>query len=105
MASISSSLLPASALLTAPVVMNVSVPLANTEYTVTIPADARRFSLQARGQTTLQISDQPGQSNTTYFTLRQFNTYGVDSIKGSSTINLYVQSTKPNQVIEVEYWT
>jgi len=105
MASISSSLLPASALLTSPVVMNVSVTLANTEYTVTIPASARRFRLQARAQTTLKISDAVGQSGTTYFTLHPYNTYGVDSIKGSSTINLYVQSTRPNQVIEVEYWT
>lgn len=104
MASISSSILPASALLSSPVVLNFNLTLADTEYTVAIPQSAKRFRLQARGQTTLKISEVSGQSGTTYFTVRPFCTYGIDSIKASSTINLYVQSTKPGQVLELEYW-
>jgi hypothetical protein len=104
MASISSSLLPASALLSLPVVENISLTLANTEYTVAIPAEAKRFRFQARGQTTLKFSEVSGASGTTYYTVHPFNSYGVDSIKGTGIINLYVQSTKANQVLELEYW-
>jgi len=104
MASIGSSVLPASSALSTPGVLNVTILLANTEYTVAIPLGVKHFSLQARGATTLQISEMPGNSNTTYFTLRPYGFYNVDSLIGSSIINLYVQSTKPNQIIEIAYW-
>jgi len=104
MASIGSSILPASALLTSPVVVNFPMPLANTEYTITIPLNAHHFCLQTRGQATLQIAEISGNSNITYFTLHPFNTYNVDSLTGSSTIDLYIRSNKPSQIVEVIYW-
>lgn len=104
MASIGSSVLPASALLSEPLVLNYPMALANTEYTVTIPIGAKHFCLQARGATTLQVSDTSGASGTTYFTLRPYVPYNVDSLKGTGIINLYIQSTKPSQVVEVVYW-
>lgn len=104
MASIGSSILPASALLTSPIVLNFTLALANTEYTITIPINAHHFSIQARGQTTLQIAETVGNSNVTYFTLHPFNSYSVDSLTGSSTINLYVRSSKAAQVLELIYW-
>ena len=104
MASAGSSLLPASALLSSPVVLNYTFALANTEYTVSIPLGAKHFCLQARGATKLQISHISGASNTTYFTLHPYASYNVDSLIGSSIIKLYIISTKPSQVIEVAYW-
>lgn len=104
MASIGSSVLPASALLTAPLVLNYPIALANTEYTVSIPIGAKHFCLQARAGTTLQISDTVGDSNTNFFTLRPYVPYNVDSLIGGAIINLYIRSSKPSQVIEIVYW-
>lgn len=104
MASIGSSVLPASSAMTSPGVLNVTLLLAATEYTLTIPIGVKHFSLQARGATTLQISEIPGNSGSVFFTVRPYGFYNVDSLTGSGIINLYVQSTKPNQIIEIAYW-
>lgn len=103
MASVGSSLLPASALLTTPFIVNYALTLANTEYTVTLPIGTRQFCMQARGQTTLKIRVVSASAD--YYTLLPFNPYSMDSVTGSSTIVLYVESTKANQVLEVAYWT
>ena len=105
MASIGSSVLPASSSLTLPVVLNIPILLANTEYPVVIPAGAKQYTLKARGQTLLKIATSVGLSGTTYFSLPPFTDYSIDNLIGSSTITLYVQSLNPSQVIEIKYWT
>lgn len=101
MAAIGSSVLPASSSLSNFSVIEFPLSLANTEYTVTIPA-AKSYCLQARDGTTLKIRKVSGGD---YFTLRQYVPLSVDSLTGSSTIDLIVSSSKPSQVVEVFYWT
>jgi hypothetical protein len=86
-------------------VANFPLLLANTEYPISLPAGTKNFCMQTREGTRLQVADTAGLSGTTYFTLFPGVPYSIESVSGSSTIDLYVQSTKPNQIIEILYWT
>lgn len=106
MAAISSSISPASANAPSTVkVLNVTALLANTEYLVSLPAGTKNFCMQTREGGQLKLADTAGLSGTTYFTLYPGVPYSIESVSGNSTIDLYVQSTKPNQIIEILYWT
>lgn len=105
MAAISSSILPASALLSQFGIANYSIVLANTEYAFVMPSGAKNFSFQTREGGSLKIANVSGQSGTTYFTLFPGQTYNIESVTGSNTITLYVQSPKASQTLEVIYWT
>jgi len=105
MASVSSSILPASALLTTPKVVNYSLVAAATEYQIDIPLGAKKFSMQARGDCILKVADSSGDiASDLYFTLFPGATYNADSVKGSTVLTLYVQSSKSLQTLEVFYW-
>lgn len=105
MASIGSSVLPASALLTTPKVMNVDLPTANTEYQVTIPAGVKKFTLQNRFNGLVKIGEAAGDiAGNSYFTLFPGCAYNADSITGNGGIILYVAPAKASQVLEVWYW-
>ena len=105
MASISSSILPASALLSQFGIANYTLTLANTEYPIVMPSGAKNFSFQTREGGLIKMASGVGLSNTTYFTLFPGQTYNIESVTGSNTITLYVQSPKPSQTLEVFYWT
>lgn len=101
---INSSILPASALLTSFKVINFALTLANTEYQVDIPIGAKKYTLKARDGTLLKIADSAGLSGTVYFSLPPYCDYNVDSLIGADILSLFVQSTNPNQVLEIKYW-
>lgn len=104
MASIGSSLLPASALLTSPSVINFVVTNANTEYQLDIPAGVKNFTLQNRDEGTVKIATGIGQSNTLYLTIFPGRIYNIENLTGSAIVSLYIQSTKANQTLEIFTW-
>jgi hypothetical protein len=105
MAAAGSSLLPASALLNTPKVVNYSLPLANTEYLVSLPIGAKKISVQLRGAALLKIADTSGDIATDlYYTLFPGNCHITSGITGSAAIILYVQASAPAQILEVLYW-
>jgi hypothetical protein len=105
-ASVGSSLLPASALLTTPVIVNQALALADTEYTVTLPIGTRKFSMRLRDAAVMKVATTAGDiAGNTYFTMNLGEPYNADSVTGSSTITLYVSVSKPSQTLEVWYWT
>ncbi len=105
MASIGSSVLPASALLSTPRVINYDLPMANTEYPVTLPIGAKKISMQLRGDSLLKVADTAGDiAADLYFTLFPGNTHATSGINGNTAIILYVQASKPLQTLEVWYW-
>lgn len=104
MSSISSSILPASLALSDYDIANYPLLLAGTEYVITFPAGVKAFTMKLRGQADLQIAKSAGLSGSTYFTLCPFTDYHIESVTGANTIIYYVQTSKPNQVIELKYW-
>lgn len=79
---------------------NVSMPLANTEYSYEIPKGARKFSIKLRELGyVLQVCFISGISGTTYITLDNGKTYTENDFKGGGT--LYFRSNKASQVAEI----
>lgn len=105
MASIGSSILPASGLLRAQFVMNMAITAANTEYTLTLPVGTKYFRMQNRDQGYVNIADTPGLSGSLYFQLHQGDAHEVSNISGIDSIVMYLQSNKPLQTLEIIYWT
>jgi len=87
----------------APVVYNVSVPLAATEVSKTLSASTKRFTIRVRGNSSLQLSFISGQSGTTFITIPHGCSYTEDELNFSGT--LYFQTTKAAQVVEILEWT
>jgi hypothetical protein len=86
-----------------PTVANVTLTLAGTEYTYTIPPRATAITIQSRTAADFKVSGTSGESGTTYFTVKAGTTYyetSVDNYGGK----LYLQSANAGQVIEIIYW-
>ncbi len=83
-----------------PSIENVSMPVANTEYSYDIPTGTRKFSVKLRDLGyELKICFVSGESDETYITLSAGKTYTENEIKGSGT--LYFMTTANNQVAEI----
>lgn len=105
MAAAGSSVLPASALLTALKIITYDLPDANTEYEITLPTNAKKITAQLREGVLLKLADTSGDiASGLYFSLFPGNAYNADSIKGNGAIILYVQASKASQILEVLYW-
>lgn len=88
-----------------PTIYNIPLTTAATEYTVAIPQSTQRFELRIRdGGAKAQFSFISGQSNTNFITLGYGSSYSEDGLSLSSILNIYIQSNKSNQVLEVITW-
>jgi hypothetical protein len=86
---------------TTPGIANIETLLANTEYSYQLPIGTRSFLIKARNGK-MRLSFTSGGTNTTYLTIDAGCNYVVDNIKTSSII--YFQSTKSNNIIEINTW-
>lgn len=84
-------------------IQNITLATATTEYTITIPANSKRFTLKTRNNSILKVSYTSGQSGINYFTIGYGVCYTEDSLDGSS-LTLYLQSSKDSTIIEVLSW-
>ncbi len=85
-----------------PSIQNLSMPVANTELTINIPAQIKKILIQARGTHDLKIAFTATESGTNYFTLKASAVYYEDTIHGPFTIAL--QSPDSGVVVEVVTW-
>jgi hypothetical protein len=90
---------------TAGVVLNVPAPLANTEYTVTVPTTAKRFLIRMRNASRCQLSYTVGTTGTNYITMNAGTVYAEDSLMLNAPLSVYFRPSKPNETAEVVYWT
>lgn len=91
---------------TAPIIANLAMPVAGTEYSYTFPTGTRKFSVKARLRDNLQYSYTAGQSGTTFITIPNNNWGGEEDLLLTAPRTLYIQSaTQGGQTLEVLYWT
>ncbi len=87
-----------------PNIANVSMPLANTEYSYALPASTTKFIIKLRSvNTALQLCFINGDSNTTYLTVPAGESYEEKDIKGKGNI-FYFRTAATNQVAEIISW-
>ena len=87
-----------------PVITNVSLPTASTQYSVTLPSTTKRFYIKLRGDAKMQIAFISGQTNTNYVTISPGSTYKEENLTLTGSLTIYLQTTKNSQVLEVLSW-
>lgn len=87
-----------------PVIANIEMPLANTEYSYALPNGTKQFAMKLRGTGKLQFAFEAGQSNINYIFLAAGKSYSTKDVKIGSGLTLYFQSPKNNQVLEIISW-
>jgi hypothetical protein len=86
-----------------PSIFNVSMPIANTEYSVSIPAFTKEFAMKTRDGGLLQFAYISGDSGT-YISVAAGTVFSKTNIYSSSTITIYFQSSKIN-TLELMTWS
>jgi hypothetical protein len=87
-----------------PTVENVTASLASTEYQYLLPAGTKRFKIQTRGVTTLQLAFASGESATKYLTVPAGACYEEDNVSLASGLLLFFQCSRDSSVIEILTW-
>lgn len=82
-----------------PVIVNLVLTEANTEYSYALGPYVKKFLLQARGTDDLQLAFVAGESNSKFFTLKGSAVYFEDHIFGP--ITLYLQSASVGSIVEI----
>lgn len=88
-----------------PTVFNLSLPVADTEGSYTLPAGTKKFSVFARERSRVQLSYTSGQSGTTFMTIKPGFEYVRSEIEAAASITIYCQSSKNGEVVEIESWS
>lgn len=83
-------------------IFNLSMPTANTEYSLVLPVYTTHLTIQARGNASVKICFTAGESGSTYFTIKAGGCYYDQNIRANKT--LYAQSSADNEVLEVVCW-
>jgi hypothetical protein len=88
---------------TNPAIVNFNIPMPNTEYNYTLPANTKRFLIKCRNNGILKLSYVSGQSGTLYLTIPAGSSYREEGI--SSALTLFFQSSKGSEVLEIVSWS
>ena len=88
---------------TTPDIQNISLALADTEYTVTLPASTKRFRLQVRGTSKLKLAYTLGQSGSNYITVWP-GAYYTETELDINSLSIYVQASKSGEILEIVSW-
>jgi hypothetical protein len=92
--------------ITTPLVVNVTMTNAATEYNYSLPANCKAFVIKLRSQgALLQLSFASGQSGTTYITIPQNDRYESPTNMDLDSKVIYFQSPSANQIIELIVYT
>lgn len=87
-----------------PVIYNVTMTLAATEYSQALPANAKKFLIKCRTAFDVKLAFTSGQSGTTYLTIPAGMAYSEDLIQPTA-ITLYFQCATAAQVAEIIAWS
>lgn len=87
-----------------PTILNISIPTANIEQSTTFPASTKKIFFQLEGNAKLQYSFTAAQSGTNYITIPSGGAFEIEGLKLSSTLTLYFQASRNNQILQVLYW-
>lgn len=87
-----------------PVIQNVLLTTANTEYNFSLSSSTKRYKIKARGDTKIQFSFISGQSGSNYITIPMGCEYVEDNLTLTGSLTIYLQASKNNQVLEVLSW-
>jgi len=89
---------------TLPVIQNVTMTLADTEYSQALPANVKKFLIKCRTNYPIQVAVREGWSGTTYVTVPAGMSWWEDLIQPAS-LTLYFQCATAGQEAQIVAWT
>jgi hypothetical protein len=93
------------AVMTTPDISNLNMPTANTEYTFPLPAGTKQFEIRSRALGKLQLAFIEGESGSTFVTVWPGNSYREIGLLLSDVLDVYIQSSRPDDILEILSWT
>jgi hypothetical protein len=84
-----------------PVILPVSIPLANTEQSQAIPLGTKKVSLKSKTDANLLIGYTAGGP---YFLVPAGALQEINQLDSTVAITLYFKSSKNSDILEIEYW-
>jgi hypothetical protein len=86
-------------------IFNLEMPVANTEYEITLPAGIKQFHIKSRsGSSAIRFSTTPGGTTDAYMTIERGTKFTQDRLSIVEAITLYFRTDLSNQVIEILAW-
>ena len=87
-----------------PVIYNLTLTIANTEYSQTLPNNVRKLAVRLRNNAqSAKMAFASGTSGTAYITIDNLVPY--DDMIGVATLVLYFQSPDAGAVMEITAWS
>ena len=88
-----------------PVIFNLTLTLANTEYSQELPIRTSRVQIQPRQDNDIKVCFADGESGTNYFTVKGgMNYFEWEVQKNNGTMTVYAQSATAGTVVEILAW-
>ena len=88
-----------------PYIYNVTLTLANTEYSQELPVRTSRVQIQPRQDNDIKVSFTSGESGTNYFTVKGgMNYFEWEMVNGTGVTTIYVQGATAGTVVEILVW-
>jgi hypothetical protein len=87
-----------------PVVYNLLMPLASTEYSYALPAGTTRYLMKTRSGAKLRLSFIANDTSSNYFTVPSHNWYADSDVNSTASITVYVRCESPNEILEIISW-
>lgn len=88
---------------TNPTIYNLTLTLANTEYSQALAANTKQITVRCRGTGKLQIAFSAGDTSLNWITIPKGSNYSEQSLDLTG-VTLYVQSDTAAQVAEIIQW-
>lgn len=87
-----------------PYVVNVSMPLKDTEYNYTLIPNTKQIMFKTRENSFLKFSFQPGESNINYISVPPGSSYTLEGIDPKITLTVYFQAANDAETLEIISW-
>lgn len=87
-----------------PYIHNLTIVTANTEQSFSVPMGTKKMHIKNRGNGVLKVSFIVNESNVNFFTLHPGSAYTEENLFLEGILNIYYQSNKINDVIEIIRW-
>jgi len=82
---------------------NLAMAVSGTEYDYTFPANTKKIQLKSREKGVIKFSYTSGQSGINYMTILPGERYELTELNTTSTLTVYLQSTKDSDTLEILY--
>jgi hypothetical protein len=84
--------------------INTTIALKNTEVSINLPDDTKRYEISIRNSAKVQLAFVAGQTNTNFRTIFAGNDWNSGDIDIPNSTTIYVRSNKDNTIIETTVW-